>query len=473
MKNYLEQLIYALNESDIQKLKNIGFKKSRIKDYIDLLIEYREQGIPDKKYFLERLAIDDGGFRKMRTILLDQCLIALAPEGGIKIISLLGRYRLTELFIREVEVYKKKIEREKATDDVKAEFYWTCFKGYIRLPYTSFDIVEFSKITSGYLVAYHKPDKIMFDCIIQLNEIYIQIIQSFFSLEINDQKYSVFSKQLQNIEKFFSSVKSSRLNALAKGIRLILEFYFKPTTIELQNKLDELVIEYEAVKDEGISDELIAAKLYQAYNQLKLGNYTISLELFKQLEKEISNQLHEHPHVVFRYAQVLLINDKPAECKLLLDKYMKRYLRVFDQDTYVITCLIYSCYHLLNNEGEIAMDYISNCLSVIDKKTYLQKELLTRTYEFIYFLQKGDEKFCLILIKKFLRYTKSKKDIQLTQQVVLLMKIFQKNLLKLIKKKISLEEFENNINKTFNGQGAMTGKLFIHAARQFLALKNK
>ena len=339
------------------------------------------------------------------------------------------------------------------------------------MPYTNFDISELSKISSGYLVAYHKSDKIIFECFIKLSEIYIQIIQSFFSLEINEERYAVFYKQIQKIEKILSSVKSKRLTVFAKGIRLILEFYFKPTTKELQHELDKLVIDYCKLKDEEIKYELIGAKFYQAYNQLKLCNYSLSLELFRKLELEYSQQLSENPHVIFRYAQVLLINNHLSDCKSILDKFMKRYLRAFDQDSYVITCLIYASFHLLNNEEEIAMDYISKCLSVINKKTYLQKELLTRVYEILCFLQSGDYKFANTLLKKFIRYTNSKSEIKLTQQVVVLMKIFQKNLKNLVKKKISIEEFEVIINKTFYGQGAMTGKLIIHVAQQYVKSK--
>ena len=69
MKFYLEQLINVLHDSDIERLQNMNLKKSKIKTFLDMLISYRKEGLPEQQVFLNKLNLDENTYRKMKTIL--------------------------------------------------------------------------------------------------------------------------------------------------------------------------------------------------------------------------------------------------------------------------------------------------------------------------------------------------------------------------------------------------------------------
>ena len=69
MKFYLEQLINVLHDSDIERLQNMNLKKSKIKTFLDMLISYRKEGLPEQQVFLNKLNLDENSYRKMKTIL--------------------------------------------------------------------------------------------------------------------------------------------------------------------------------------------------------------------------------------------------------------------------------------------------------------------------------------------------------------------------------------------------------------------
>src|SRR5437867_1632865 len=103
MKQYLEQLIFSLQDSDIERLQKMNLKKSKIRTYLETLVENRATGIPVKESVMEMLDVDENSFKKMRSVLFSRCLHELVPQGGTSLLHFLSRYRLNEIFWRKAD----------------------------------------------------------------------------------------------------------------------------------------------------------------------------------------------------------------------------------------------------------------------------------------------------------------------------------------------------------------------------------
>ena len=102
MKAYLEKLIKVLNEPDLEKIKSIHFKISKIKIYLAYLVQIRTGSEMTKPELMKYLKVDDKMLRKMKSVLLRKCYDVLAPENGLQLLDILSRYRLVENFNREL-----------------------------------------------------------------------------------------------------------------------------------------------------------------------------------------------------------------------------------------------------------------------------------------------------------------------------------------------------------------------------------
>lgn len=464
MKFYLEQLLYSLNESEIELLKPVSTGSTKLGSYLSVLIENRKQGILDKELIKNKFNIDEGALRKMRSVIFNKCLSALCPEGGMKLLNFLSTHRLREIFIRESAVLIRQAKKIKISKQEKAAIYLECIMGYLRLPYSLFDEKKMDAYLKEFLRVYEQPDKPILAGIIRLNEIFILIVKSYYRFEIVEENYIRFNREIKRVEKETSKFKNPRLTALTEALHLVLDFYFKANYDELQERFDKVVKAYSAFSGSHTADEYLAVSFYRAYNQMMMGNFRTSSNLFKQLETEMQNTFPSYPYIIYRYVVSLLMTDR-KEAKRLLDLYLNKSIIRFDNDSIVLSCAGNAMYYLLENDPDKTLKFINRFWDTTDRREFFLFEYLIRLIENVYFYQRGDDKFAVTQIKRFRQYMKHKSKrtgiLKVFTQISLLVIAFEK----FIKKEMGLAEFEKEITNIIPPKNFIIRTLFINAAR--------
>lgn len=141
MKAYLEKLIKVLNEEDIQKIKSIPLKTSKLKVFLNYLVLIRTDEEMAKPELMKYLRVDDKMLRKMKSVLLRKCYNALAPKDGLELLDILSRYRLVENFKRELLLQEINVKAQKQIE-VKRKFYEAAVIFLLRLPFSTLSTDE-------------------------------------------------------------------------------------------------------------------------------------------------------------------------------------------------------------------------------------------------------------------------------------------------------------------------------------------
>ncbi len=466
MKLYLKQLIYTLSDADIERLKKMDLRKSKIKDYIDLLIEHRHKGIPDREFIMERLGLDENSLKKMRSIALDRCLQELAPEGGVALLGFLSRYRLPELFCREADAIIEEMERDKSTTkDKKAVIYLQAIQGYFRLPYSLFSPVPLNTYFQGFLKNYSYPDKPVIVEVIKLYEIFVLIVRCFLSMDLSEANYNRLLRMISDSEKRAAPLNNKRVNDFARGLRLIVDLYFKRDWAILQPEFEKLVKEYASLNDPTIHDELFALKFYTAYNYIMLTNFKEANKLFAQLEADYKPVFHYFPHVVMRYCFSLLMAGEKAEARRVVNSYFKENILGFDPDGTIMYCIANIAVCLLENDQDKIPQYFELYHKVRNKKDLMVFEGAVRLFEIAWFYQRGDESFAVSQLKKFSRYLKDNSDLEGIKNLVPLVTVLSVVLDRYIKEKISRGELEEEIRNIFSSNRSIAAVIFLNAIK--------
>ncbi len=466
MKFYLEQLINALHDSDIELLKAMDLKKSKIKNFLEVLIESRQETISREEEIKIRLTLDSNSYRKMKAVLLSKCIKALVPEGGIKLLEFLGRYGLSELFIREADKLIASMENStKVSASEKAAIYKECYLGSTRLPYSLFDEDKLKNYEKGFLENYLNPDKVIVFNVLKLNGVFVRIIQTFYSMKVSEKNYQYFKNELSAIEQELKNINSERINVFIDGIYAVLDFYYQKMSPDIKNRLEKILDRYLALKGQQTDDEIFTIRFYLAYYETMTSNYAKSVELFSKLENDFDDLFKYAPKIIFRYTLALAINGEIGRMKEVADKYLKKYLQSYDPDAKVITCVAYLVYHLLKNELDKANEYVTIFQNSINRKALLSFDIAVRIFQVVLYYQRGDEKFSEQQFGKFLRYSQDRVDVSGIQRLVEMNKVLRSNFIQHLQKKISLSEFEENLTKLLKGNQAVLSVLFINAAR--------
>jgi hypothetical protein len=466
LKLYLEQLIYALNDSDIERLAKMDLRKSKMKYYLDILVENRKQGIPSNQSIMDKLDLDLNSFAKLKSLLLARSLKELVPNGGIDLLNFLSRYRLQEIFMREVDYLIEEAEKNpKVSADAKAIIYLHGVRGYIRLPYSFFDEQEMQRYVNGFLINYNQPDLHELENLIRLNKIFILIVKSFYAMDSTPDNYAAFSEEIKIIADKYLGMSFNRVKYFAEAIKLILDFYYKARWPELQEGFERLVYLCTELKNPHAQDEIFALRFYVGYNQIMMGNFSKANEILDQLKNDNKETFHFYPKVVFRFAMSLLIDGKNEECKHLLDTYMRKDILIYDPDATIMSCLAHTAYYLLENETDAAAKYIDLYNSINNIKGFMSFKLGMKLFEVIYYFQKGEDNFAAMLLKKTVRYLKDKSATMSGQNNSMLNKALLDLLNKFIDGKTDLNGFEVQINNIFKGNQTIVNKLFINAIK--------
>lgn len=463
MKHYLEQLLYSLNETEIEQLKPLRSGNSKISSYLSLLIENREEGILDKEFIQKKYEINAGALRKMRAVLLNKCLQVLAPKGGKQLLNFLSTHRLREMFIRESDAMIPVVKKKKTLSKIEKEaIYFESVMGYLRLPCSLFEETKMDEYLGEFLAVHDHSDKQVISGIIKLNEIFVLIAKSYYRLETFEQTYRRFHKMIKTVKDETARFKNPRLTALTELLFLVLDFYYKANHDELQPALDNLKKIYSEFKDTDTRDEYFAVMFYRAYNQMLIGNFNKAKSLFDEMEELMPENFPKSPNIVYRYVVVSLVTDR-QNARRLLDTYLEKDVIAYDTDAIVLSSVGNAMYYLLENELDKSSKYIDLFWETADRKEFFIFEYIIRIAEIAYFYQSGDDKFALSLTRRFKRYIDDKSKRMGILNVSERMKNFALAFEKLLKGKMHPEEFEDELSRIFRSGNNIIQLIFINA----------
>ncbi len=465
MKQYLENLIRVVNDEDWEKLKKIELKTSKLKDMLHILLDNRIKGFPSNHQIQDQLKIDDKLHRKMKSVLLVKCYNALAPEGSIKLLDLLSRYRLYHHFIRELEKQEKTINEN--TLNERHQFYEFAFQGLHRLPYSLTNIDQLKKYGDKYLKNVVNKELYEQTLIIQLKILTYKVLKQFFRMQKAEHSDYLFRELLEirnSIDKK-STVTLEALYHLAAGM-----FYYY-TKADYNQSLSHLLHTKKILTKEttGLKyEERESVEVFIALTYYQTGKFTEALNILLETEKTFPTILKTQTHVINRMIELHLIHENLKEAKTLLDNKMKRFLDITENDSAALASVSYMKYYLLKDDLNNAFVYLTKSREFLNKKSFVNHEIEVRILEIIYFMYNDDFAFAAILTKRGIKFLNEKTN--------------------RIKIKLNLEKFKvlleicrvtdrnnppeqkilDDINQKFKGYSYLIGKLILKGYRMKL-----
>ena len=452
MKFYLEQLISALHDTDIERLKKMDLKKSKMKNYLALLIENRKKGIPRQDKILDELGMDDNAFRKMKSVLFTKCIGGLVPEGGIALLLFLSRYRLPEIFIREADEMINAAEKDNATPaDKKAALYLQAIHGYMRLPFSLYNPKKVEHYLQGLRLNYEKPERQAIEELVKVLNIYMLVTKSFFALDTSEANYEEYLVGILSVKQKASEINFKRATLCAEGIQLILDFYYRRNYPQLQEGFNRLVQQYAEWNSTDAHDEVFAFRFYEAYCFILMNNFAEANRLLGTLHADFKHVFHHYPNVVYRYALSLMMEGRIDESKKLIDLCLDKKILPYDNDCLIMSCIANTAYYLLVNDLKQASAYIALYHTVYNKKMLLIFEVTMRFLEVIFTFQSGEVKKASGMFKKFTRYLNDKSDLKGIQNLLPEVKQLYVHFEKFASHQIDINQLDSETKKMFNG----------------------
>lgn len=453
MKAYLEKLIKVLSEEDLEKVKSIPFKISKIKIYLAYLVQTRNGKEMTKQELMSYLKVDDKMMRKMKSVLLRRCYDTLAPESGIALLDILSRYRLVENYKRELLYQEIKIKKWSVEE--KRKFYEAALTFMMRLPFSALDVNELNQYAELNLKFAKDSEREVHALIYKGRILVIRMLHEYYHRDKKKPNQNAFIKTIESLEAANKKFKDEVLDAIILFCKAqyaySIEMNFQEAKIlfaKLRNEKKKLML---LPKDfANAVNGFYATSLYQ------LNEFDNSLAVFQENIDEKNAFFLNQPHLLSRLCELYMIKGKMAAAKEILDNHLKRFLESGEQDAVQITSITYSKYYMLNEQLSEAFESLQVARQNLNKKFYLMHDVEIRTLELIYFILSGDMKFAKAIMMRTLKFLREKvKTKELKQQIVK-----QELIARMCKAKTknrSMDRFMNSIPEVFSGFDTVYG----------------
>ncbi len=462
MKDYLEKLIVVLSDDDLNKVKAIPFKASKLKVFLKYLIQICSGTIMEKEALKKYLRVDDKMYRKMKSVLLRKCYDVICPEGSFKLLDLLSRYRLVENFKRELLFQEKKnlLLKDRREKNI---FYEAVLTFFLRLPFTAQDFKEltyysdlslkYSKGNDNELQSINNRSKIMV----------VRMIHDYFQNDLKNANQKYYEKTFQIINDGIKKFDDERLKIIALYCNALYAFCIENDFLKSKKIFLTLKSIPEAAKllpsDFFYSiDGFFGTCLYY------LNEFDDCMEMFARSMKYNNLFFFNQPHLLCRLCELYMIKGKMIEAKEILDNHLNRFLKSGEPDAIGLIAIIFSKYYMLRSDLINAFEFFKMARKHLNNKYYIIHDIDVRTLEVIYFLLVGEMKFAKTIHSRTLKFirekakTKKLKGEMKTQEVI-------KRLIGFKLRSKSIFNFDLQIEEVFTGhykiQGILLNRIFI------------
>lgn len=458
MKQYLENLIRVVNNEDWKKLKKIELKTSKLKDMLHLLLDSRTKGIPSNRAIQNQLKIDDKLFRKMKSVLLVKCYATLAPEGSIKLLDMLSRYRLYDHYIRELEKQEKAIKKKPLSE--QHLFYEYAFQGLHRLPYSLTSTDQLRNYGDKYLKTVDSKELYEQTLIIQIKIFTYKVMYRFFEM----RKVGGPDYLLNELLETGDTLKKKSTVTLEALFHLAAGMYYYYARTDYSQSLSYFLKAKEIFNSEAVHlkyEERESIEVFIALNYYQTEKYSEALNILTEAERNFSTIIKTQTHVINRMIELHLIQDNLKEAKSLLDNRMKRFLDINEYDSAEMASLSYMKYYLLKDDLNSAFVYLDKSRKFLNKKIFVTHEIELRFLEIIYFLYNSDYAFADVLTKRGIKHLNEKSKNIKAKLYLEKFKVIQQVCKATDKDNPPEQKIYDEINQKFNGYSYLTGKLLL------------
>lgn len=453
MKHYLESLIKVINEDDWQKLNALELKTSKLKDFLHILLDNRLNEIPSNAEIQAKLNIDDKLHRKMKSVLLTKCYEALVPEGGIKLLELLSRYRLHDHFIRELVKQEKSIRRKSKKE--KQKFYFYAFHGFRRLPVSLVTVDHYRDYGNKLLETVDSKDLPERTLILQIRIFSVKVLQFYFNMVETE----ALKEELEELEESVGSIKSVTLQvllSLAKGM-----FYYYAER-DYGKSLNTLLNAKKLLSknDTNVTyDESCMIEIIIGLNYYQMNKFQEALDVLLEAKTNYPAMMKTQTHVISHIVSLQMILGNMKEAKLLLNNLIKRFLNILEAESSEIVSISYIKYYLLNDDLNNAYAYLSKAREFLNKKFFSTHDIEVRTLEIIYFVYSEDYVFAESLINRGVKYLHEKAKEKEVDSALQRFKLLKQICRTSNENQSELSRFPDEITKSFKGYDYLTGVL--------------
>ncbi len=406
MKAYLEKLIKVLSDEDREKIKAIPLKTSKLKVFLNYLLQIHSGEEMPKGELMKYLRVDDKMLRKMKSVLLRKCYNALAPNDGLELLAILSRYRLVENFKRELLLQEIKIKAQKQIE-IKHKFYEAAITYLLRLPFSTLDIDElnyYSTLNLKYSKDKEKELQVLF---YSGKVLVLRMIQVFYTGDKKKTNFSSFLTAIEELENGYNKFNDDALMALILYCKALYTYWFENNYPEAKKLFRKLITDknYFRLLPEDFSNSI---KGFYGTILYHLNEFDSAIEIFEEYVKEKSPFFYNQPHLLNRLCELYMIKGRINEAKELLDKHLNRFLESGEEDAIQITSIAYTKFYLLTNDLQKSFEYLQIARQHLNKKFYLVYDVEIRTLELIYFILSGDLKFSKAILSRTLKFLREK-----------------------------------------------------------------
>ncbi len=448
MKAYLEKLIKVLNDDDLNKIKSIQIKTSKLKIYLNYLLTIREEDEMSKVALQKYLRVDDKMLRKMKSVLLRKCYDVLSVKDGLELLNLLSRYRLVENFRRELLLQEGEIKKQKNIE-ITRRFYEAANIYLLRLPFSTLstdELNQYSKLNLEYSKDNEKELQALFH---SGRILVIRMIQTFYSRDINKPEKNSFIDVLKELEAGSEKFKDESLVAMTIFCKALYAYWVEEDFFKAKKLFSNLLEDIQLLKllPEDFADSING---FYATILFKLNEFDLAIKAFEKYVTVKHPFFYNQPHLLSRLCELYMIVGRMDEAKLILDKHLKRFLESGETDAIQLTAIAFAKYYMLSGDLTNAFDYLQKAREYLNKKFYLINDIEIRTLELIYFILSGDIKFSKAILARTLKFLREKVKTKKLQNQIEKQELLNKMCWARSRNK-PMGIFTDRIQNTFNG----------------------
>ena len=456
MKSYLEKLIKVLNDVDIEKIKSIQIKTSKLKVFLTYLVSIRTADEMPKNELMKFLDVDDKMLRKMKSVLLRKCYDALAPKDGLELLDILSRYRLSENFRRELILQEKKVRRKESKAE-QARYYDLSLNYFLRLPFSSLDPDELSKRAQLNLKFVEGKEKELHALLLAGRILVIRLIHEYYQRDKIKREAKVFSSTLEKLSAGEKKFHSDELKALHLFCNALFQFCIKIDFAESEKLFSKLRknIAYTKLLPDDYSP---AVNAFYASSLYYLNRYDEAIAVLEEFIKSKSPFFYNQPHLLARMSELYMIKNRMPEAYEILYKHLNRFLHSGEPDAVQIASITFTKYYLLKGNLEKAFESLQTARLKLNKKFFLLNDIDTRMLELIYFIQVGDIKFSKIILMRTLKFLREKTKTKVLKHEIEKMELLNR-MCRAKTRNRSMKPFAGKVLETFKGFDTIFGML--------------
>jgi len=407
--SYLRELLCVFTDQELKDLQAQDFTGNE-KIVLQYLCERRANVNADDEFFAQR-NFSRSYFDKLTSILYNKCLLFVSsPEPYIQL-SFLVRRHLHPHIYHQLKIQQRAIDSGKLQVD-KSKYYFVAFKSLRQMGFE-----------------YYKPEKVL-----EYGEYYLQslkkrTIDEVLSIEL--MHLSVYLQYMRSMGK--GKTYEPQLLARLAEIKPLLqsgklpraEYYYYNTVSwfhvhysqnhqEIVENLKNMLAIYEANKPLFVEFDrvFVVRALAEAYYDS--GDYEQSFKLYEDLWKKHYDLVNTNYYHQSHYHDVAMITGRKHEAEYILKEIFSQTLKFeVTQSPKMSSIFQHIKHYLLNNQVELAVEYLNEGITHNNKNIMILDEISLRIFQVACFVLTKDFALAQQLIsrhKKFLGLKKLKPE---------------------------------------------------------------